>query len=242
MRKLTQKAVMAGIAPVIALSGPVTNAVPQHSPPAPVAMRDHLILGAIDNFAGLDIEQAAWIHLTQARVNNARIIISVVKSRHLPRRAAVIALATALQESSLLNLNHGDRDSVGLFQQRPSQGWGTRRQCRNRVYATKRFLDAMTGVAHWRTRPVWQVASAVQHPAYRYRQAYQHWVHEARYLVWRYWHHSGGGTSKTYKVKAGDTLSKIAARYGTTVSRLVAINPKIKNPNLIYVGETIRVR
>lgn len=56
---------------------------------------------------------------------NAATITAVGTGRGLPERAVTIALATALQESSLRNINHGDRDSLGLFQQRPSQGWGT---------------------------------------------------------------------------------------------------------------------
>src|SRR5687768_3669015 len=65
------------------------------------------------------------VELTQEQAYNAGLIAAIAVRRDMPARAASIALATAFQESKLRNLDHGDRDSVGLFQQRPSQGWGT---------------------------------------------------------------------------------------------------------------------
>jgi hypothetical protein len=105
-----------------------------------------------DQTAELDVEQSYF----------AAIITGVAVQRGLPPRAASIALATALQESSLRNLNYGDRDSVGLFQQRPSQGWGTVEQIMNPQYATGKFLDAMVKVANWQTADINDVAQAVQ--------------------------------------------------------------------------------
>ena len=64
----------------------------------------------------------------------------------MPAHAATIALATALQESKLYNLHGGDRDSLGLFQQRPSQGWGTRGEILDPVHATNAFYDALARV------------------------------------------------------------------------------------------------
>ena len=63
--------------------------------------------------------------LTAGQADNAALLAAVAGGRDLPARAVTIAIATALQESKLENIDHGDRDSVGLFQQRPSQGWGT---------------------------------------------------------------------------------------------------------------------
>ena len=92
--------------------------------------------------------------------------IAGVAARHrLPRRAVTIALATALQESDLENLPYGDRDSVGVFQQRPSQGWGTATELQNPVYATTRFFAALVRVPHYTTIPVAQAAQAVQRSA-----------------------------------------------------------------------------
>jgi hypothetical protein len=97
------------------------------------------------------------------QISCAREVVKTVKSRGLGDRAATIALATTIVETSIENLDYGDRDSEGLFQQRPSMGWGTPEQIRNPVYATNKFLDYMvTNVANWQTRPVGDVCQAVQ--------------------------------------------------------------------------------
>ncbi|PWH06815.1 hypothetical protein DEO23_07850 [Brachybacterium endophyticum] len=80
---------------------------------------------------------------TTERAANAALIGAVAVDRGLPPRAASIALATAYQESKLQNIEHGDRDSQGLFQQRPSQGWGTVSQIRDPVHATNAFYDRL---------------------------------------------------------------------------------------------------
>jgi hypothetical protein len=80
-------------------------------------------------------------------------------------RAVAIAYATALQESKLSNLHYGDRDSVGVFQQRPSEGWGTTQQIEDPVYATGRFFEALAAVPHYLRRPIYAAAQAVQHSA-----------------------------------------------------------------------------
>jgi hypothetical protein len=89
-----------------------------------------------------------------------------VASRHgLPTRAVAIAYATALQESKLSNLHYGTMDSVGVFQQRPSEGWGTARQIENPVYAASRFFGALVLVPRYRHLPIDQAAQDVQHSA-----------------------------------------------------------------------------
>lgn len=99
---------------------------------------------------------------TTAQAANAATIAAVGRSRSLPARAVVIALATSLQESRLRNLNYGDRDSLGLFQQRPSQGWGSPNQLRDPRYAAGKFYDALVKVPHWDTMPLTRAAQAVQ--------------------------------------------------------------------------------
>ena len=79
------------------------------------------------------------------QADNAALITAVTVRRELPARAATIALATAVQESKLRNIDYGDRDSLGLFQQRPSQGWGTPEQVTDPVYSTNAFLDEVRG-------------------------------------------------------------------------------------------------
>ena len=90
--------------------------------------------------------------------------------------AAVIALATARQESGIRNLDYGDRDSLGAFQQRPSQGWGTPEQVMNVPHATTSFLQRLALIPEWETRRVTDVAADVQRPAEEYRGLYEQWV------------------------------------------------------------------
>jgi hypothetical protein len=101
---------------------------------------------------------------------NAVIIVRVGAQLRVPRRGWVIAVATAIQESGLRNLgNLGDRndhDSLGLFQQRPSQGWGTPAQLTDPVYAATAFYRALLRVPDWSTLPLTQAAQAVQRSAY----------------------------------------------------------------------------
>lgn len=114
-------------------------------------------------------------------MNNAATIVSVGKQLTLPTRACVIAVATALQESSLLNLANwsvpksfaqphtgvgGDHDSVGLFQQRPSSGWGTVAELMNPAIAARKFYLALAQVADWQQLSVAAAAQAVQVSAF----------------------------------------------------------------------------
>ncbi len=102
------------------------------------------------------------VTLGEAQWANARTIAQVGYDRGLPERAVVIALATAMQESTLHNLDHGDRDSLGLFQQRPSQGWGTPEQVQDPVYAAGRFYDGLVRVPGWDTMRLTDAAQTVQ--------------------------------------------------------------------------------
>ncbi|RKE20981.1 hypothetical protein [Streptomyces sp. TLI_171] len=97
---------------------------------------------------------------------NAATITAVAMSRGLPERAVTISLATAIQESKLRNLEGGDRDSVGLFQQRPSQGWGTVEQIMDPVYSTNKFLDALVKVNGYAQMPLTDAAQQVQRSGY----------------------------------------------------------------------------
>ncbi len=119
--------------------------------------------------------------LDQAQTDNAVTIVDVVRRRGLPRRAMVVAVATAMQESDLRNVastavpeslgypHQGvevDYDSVGLFQQRASQGWGTVAQLMDPVYATSVFLDRLVEVPGWESMSVTAAAQAVQRSAF----------------------------------------------------------------------------
>ena len=100
--------------------------------------------------------------LSAEQANNAALITATSVKRGLPARAATIALATAIQESDLRNLDYGDRDSLGLFQQRPSQGWGTIAQVTDPYYASNAFYDALIDVDEWQKLEVTVAAQAVQ--------------------------------------------------------------------------------
>jgi hypothetical protein len=122
------------------------------------------------------------IHLTNTQMANARTIAKVAFDRSLPVRAAVIAVATSMQESKLENLHIAvDHDSVGLFQQRPSAGWGTVAECTDPVYATNQFLNHLVQIPNWQNIPLWQAAQTVQGSAYPYR--YAQWELQAANIV-----------------------------------------------------------
>ncbi|MFJ7997508.1 C40 family peptidase [Streptomyces sp. NPDC096310] len=113
------------------------------------------------------------LELPGEQIPHAQTIVATGISRQVPRRGQVVALATALQESRLRNLSSGDRDSLGLFQQRPSQGWGTAEQIRDPVYASDRFYTALLRVSGWQQMTVTQAAQAVQRSGYP--DAYAQW-------------------------------------------------------------------
>jgi cell wall-associated NlpC family hydrolase len=100
-----------------------------------------------------------------AQIANAATIVAVGKQMQIPDRGFVIAIATAMQESRLQNLDHGDRDSLGLFQQRPSQGWGTPAQITNPAYAAATFYRRLLAIPDWQTMNVNDAAQAVQRSA-----------------------------------------------------------------------------
>ncbi|MET8676085.1 M23 family metallopeptidase [Streptomyces sp. NPDC004647] len=122
---------------------------------------------------------------TQEQTRWASVITSVARSRGLAPRGAVIGVATAIQESMLDNINYGDRDSLGLFQQRPSQGWGTRAQVTDPVYASNTFYSRLAKRPKWEKRPLTVVAQEVQRSGYP--TAYAKWEKAAGELVAKSW-------------------------------------------------------
>lgn len=120
------------------------------------------------------------LDLPAEQIPNAKIIVATGVSMHVPPQGQVVALATAMQESRLRNLTSGDRDSLGLFQQRPSQGWGTADQIRDPVYASTAFYTALLKVPGWQQLTVTQAAQQVQHSGFP--DAYAQWEDLARAL------------------------------------------------------------
>ncbi|WP_208317358.1 hypothetical protein [Dermatophilus congolensis] len=104
----------------------------------------------------------AHVRLAPEQASIASTIGAVTVERKLTQRAATIAIGTGMQESKLRNLAHGDRDSLGVFQQRPSQGWGSPKQLQDPVYATRAFYDKLVQIKGYKTRPLTEVAQDVQ--------------------------------------------------------------------------------
>jgi murein DD-endopeptidase MepM/ murein hydrolase activator NlpD len=106
----------------------------------------------------------------QTQIRNAAVIVKVGSDMRVPFRGWVIAVATAMQESALSNLPHlganNDHDSVGLFQQRPSQGWGTAKQLQNPQYAARKFYEKLLTVDGWQQMALTDAAQRVQVSAY----------------------------------------------------------------------------
>lgn len=126
-----------------------------------------------------------WMPISGPQYANATTIVRQVLARKMGVRSAVIAVATAMQESRLLNLASGDADSLGLFQQRPSAGWGTTQQLMDPAYAASAFLTALQRHQQadpaWATQPLWATAQAVQ--ASGFPTAYARWESEAAGMV-----------------------------------------------------------
>ena len=146
----------------------------------PVPGQQRCVATANDHSVAVDLDQAHF----------ASIIVGMSVRRGLPPRAASIAMATVYQETGIRNLDYGDRDSVGLFQQRPSQGWGTARQLQDPYYATGKFYDALVKVQGWRTGDINDVAQAVQRSGYP--DAYRQHEANARVLASTLTGHSPG--------------------------------------------------
>jgi hypothetical protein len=136
-----------------------------------VALRPHCTATAGGQSTELDPTQAG----------NAATIASVAVRRGLPGRAASIAIATAMQESKLYNISYGDRDSLGLFQQRPSQGWGTKAQVQDPVYSSNAFYDVLVKIEGYENLPITKAAQKVQRSAFP--DAYATHEPEARALA-----------------------------------------------------------
>jgi hypothetical protein len=165
--------------------GKTTSAAPASPtapPPPPAPSQDQTMPNGVPG-------DQSWVGLDNDQNLNARAVIKATKELNLPPRAAVIALATSLQETKLVNYGDlgdlNDHDSLGLFQQRPSTGWGSPDQLVNPDYATKAFLGALTQVPGWQTMPLTDAAQTVQVSAFGDR--YAQWEVEAADIVHDAW-------------------------------------------------------
>ena len=145
------------------------------------------------------------------QATNATTIAAVGMRLGMPDHAVTVAVATALQESGLHNLDHGDRDSLGLFQQRPSQGWGTAEEILTPTYAARVFYEHLARVPGWETMAVTDAAQHVQRSGAP--QAYAEWEAEARAIA----------RATTGEVAAGLTCRNETPSTGTTVGAVNAV-------------------
>ncbi|HEY8471459.1 MAG TPA: hypothetical protein VIL37_02350 [Natronosporangium sp.] len=131
------------------------------------------------------VEASGQVSLDHDQMANAATVTAVGVRLGMPDQAVVVALATALQESKLRNLPHlgdgNDHDSIGLFQQRPSQGWGSPEEISQPQYAAERFYRALAQVDGWEAMRVTEAAQRVQRSAHP--EAYQKWADEATVLA-----------------------------------------------------------
>ncbi|MEW1599401.1 NlpC/P60 family protein [Streptomyces sp. NPDC093808] len=160
----------------------------------------------LDGASGKDVH-VDGLDLPAEQVPNAATIVAAGLSLDVPKKGQIIALATAMQESRLRNLNYGDRDSLGLFQQRPSQGWGSAQQIRDPVYASEQFYKHLLKVDGWQQMTVTQAAQAVQKSGLP--DAYAQWENLATALQ--------GAIVKTFP-DAGDDADDKETNQGETPS------------------------
>jgi hypothetical protein len=126
-----------------------------------------------------------YMQISPAQYANATTIVQQALAKHMGLRSAVVAVATAMQESELINVNYGTSESLGLFQQQPDDGWGTAAQVMDPTYAADAFLNALAGYQAndptWAAQPLYQAAQGVQASAFP--TAYAQWEAQAAQLV-----------------------------------------------------------
>ncbi|MEV4734815.1 NlpC/P60 family protein [Saccharopolyspora sp. NPDC049426] len=187
-------AVMVGVAVLVVSGGlGVTQGGCHHAagPSAP---------GGGPGAGGQQVGDSQW---NSEQMTNAQTITGVVQQRRLPKRAAVLAISTAIVESRLDNVHYGDRDSLGLFQQRPSMGWGSPEEVTNPVYATGKFLDRLVELDGWHDMPPGVAQQKVQASAFPERYGPQE--KPAGELMGRFW---AGPDNPVPAPSSGDTAQQ----------------------------------
>lgn len=236
---------VAGLAATVLAGGAVagTGLLKGSGPPG-YFKPDGCVLKALDLSVDLDPDQAG----------NAVTIAAAAARQGLPPQAVTIALAAALQESKLRNLSYGHLDSVGLFQQRPSQGWGTAEQISDPRYAATRFYRALARVRDWQALPIAEAAQQVQRSADG--SAYAQWEPQARAMAFATTGQAAAGVACLYRRPAGDPTTLAAqvqtdfgphaldrpvsppARGWAIAGYLVANAPKYRVTQVNYLGRT----
>ena len=202
---------------------------------SPIPGQQRCVATATGNSVTLDLEQAHY----------ASIVVGMSVKRGLPPRAASIAMATVYQETGIRNLTYGDLDSVGLFQQRPSQGWGSRKQLLDPYYATDKFYDALVKIEDWETADITTVAQRIQNSSYP--DAYRDHEADARVLASALTGHSTAGFTCLERAgKSGKPpalVSSIEKTFGTvsdkTEDKVVGIDARSGVLAWAYAGHAL---
>jgi hypothetical protein len=166
---------------------------------------------------------------------NASLIAAIAVQRGLPARAATIAIATSMQEAKLRNINYGDHagpDSRGLFQQRPSQGWGTEGQIMDPVYSTNAFYDALVKVPGYESLSITEAAQEVQRSAFP--EAYSQQEELGRAFA--------SALTGNSQASLDCTLRKPDAAGDPSMVRQALIRAYGATPTSIVAGKTLSVR
>ncbi|HVV22519.1 MAG TPA: C40 family peptidase [Pseudonocardiaceae bacterium] len=169
---------------VVLVTGTVSNVVlGGEQQAADAAYQNTSCDASLGPFVGTDVADGATMagRLSSGQQQVVQLIISVGKQRNLPALAWQVAIQAGMQESHLTNLPGGDRDSAGIFQMRPSQGWGSYQQVTNPTYEVNKFFDVLTGIPNWQHDRPGDAAQLVERSAFPL--AYNTWEAMAAYLV-----------------------------------------------------------
>src|SRR3954454_22857048 len=203
---------------VLVLVGAVVGvlvAVRNGGSPVAVPPQERCVATAGDQSVSLDLDQAYY----------SAVVVGLSVRRGLAPRAASIAMATVYQETGIRNLDYGDRDSVGLFQQRPSQGWGSEKQLMDPYYATTKFYNALERVKDWESRDITKVAQAVQRSAYP--GAYKEHEPDARVLASALSGQTGRAFTCLVQGEAAGDAQELADSLRTTFRSRASVKDKV---------------
>jgi hypothetical protein len=192
----------------------------------PIPGQERCVATAAGQSVAVDLDQAHY----------ASIIVGLSVRRGLPPRAASIAMATVYQETGIRNLDYGDRDSVGLFQQRPSQGWGSVRQLRDPYYATEAFYDALVKIDGWERGDINDVAQQVQRSGYP--EAYRDHEGDARVLASTLTGHSPAGFRCLDRSNTAGDPEGLARSLRKTFGK---VSPRVGDSTVVVDARTTRL-
>lgn len=196
-----------------------------------IATTGYCVASVGDRTVEVDVEQAKW----------ASLMAAMAHQRGLPPRATTIAIATAYQESKIRNIDYGDRDSVGLFQQRPSQGWGSVEQILDPIYSIGKFYDALVKIDDYESMAITEAAQAVQRSAFP--SAYADHEADARVLASALRGYSPAAFACSTDPQAGSTGADLEGYLNDAWGRVrVDSDPSSGQHAIVLTGDEIGTR